>query len=503
MQDPRDRAPDAPGEEAQDGRPKRASRRTAILAAIGVGIVGAWLGMALFAETRVPAGPFELDLDGGFGLGVTRLELPPFGELAADTHVAPFTLSGSLRDVDVDRLTDAVRRVGVEGLVDEVEADLVGSVRSFALRLLLVGTLGGLVLSVLVFRRRWDLVAVGTLAAMIAVSASETLAATTYDVAAFSQPTYSGTLAQAPDLIGPAQHVPERIQSMREGLEQAVEGAVSAYTSLQVRPGLEDGGTRVLHISDIHTSTLGMDFAQQVARSFDVDLVIDTGDLTSFAVPAESFIVDRIPGFGRPYVFVRGNHDTDALQTRVAGTSNGIVLDGDTVTIEGLTIYGLGHPTFAPAQGYRVDDEAFAEEARSAGAVIAEDVAASPEPVDVVVVHDDRMAEAVAGRVPLVLSGHFHVSSARVLDGTLFLRIATTGGSGAGLFRGLQDIPFAAEVLYFSADEEPRLLAYDVIEQMPDSGSLTIRRVFVTEEYGELTPSPAAVPTGATGPSAT
>jgi len=494
---------DEPQEERQDGPRRRTPRRAAILAAIGVGIVGAWLGMALFARTTVPAGPFELELDAGFGLGVTRLELPPFGELAADTHIAPFTLSGSLRDVDVDRLTDEVRGVGVEGLVDQVEADLVGSVRSFALRLLLVGALGGFVLSVLVFRRRWDLVGMGTVAAMVAISASETLAATTYDVAAFSQPTYSGTLARAPDLIGPARHVPERIESMRQGLEQAVEGAVSAYTSLQVRPELQDGGTRVLHISDIHTSTLGMDFAQQVARSFDVDLVIDTGDLTSFAVPTESFIVDRIQGFGRPYVFVRGNHDTDALQTRVAGTSNGIVLDGDTATVAGLTIYGLGDPTFAPAQGYRVDDEAFAEEARAAGEVIAADLAASPEPVDLVAVHDDRMAEAVAGRVPLVLSGHFHVSSARVVDGTLFLRIATTGGSGAGLFRGLEEIHFSAEVLYFSAGEDPELLAYDVVDQMPDSGSLTVRRVFVTEEYGELTPSPAAVPTGPTGPSAT
>jgi predicted phosphodiesterase len=336
---------------------------------------------------------------------------------------------------------------------------------------------------------------------MVAISASETLSATTYDIAAFSQPTYAGTLAQAPDLIGPVSRVPERIESMREGLEQAVEGAVSACTSLHLRPTLEDGGTRVLHISDVHTSTLGMDFAQQVARSFDVDLVIDTGDLTSFAVPAESFIIDRIPGFGRPYVFVRGNHDTEALQTRVAGTTNGIVLDGETVTIEGLTIYGLGHPSFAPAQGYPVDDDEFAAEARAAGEIIAADLDAAAESVDLVAVHDDRMAEAIAGRVPLVLSGHFHVSSQRVLDGSLFLRIATTGGSGAGVFRGLEEIPFSAQVLYFSAGDDPELLAYDVIEQMPDSGSLTVHRVYVAEEYGELTPSPAAIPTGTTGTS--
>jgi predicted MPP superfamily phosphohydrolase len=286
---------------------------------------------------------------------------------------------------------------------------------------------------------------------------------------------------------------------MREGLEQAVEGAVGAYTSLQLRPGLDDGGARVLHISDIHTSPLGMDFAQQVARGFDVDLVIDTGDLTSFASPVEGLIVDRIPGFGRPYVYVRGNHDTGSIQARVEATPNGIILDGGTATIDGLTIYGLGHPAFAPAQGYRVDDEEFAEEARSAGEVIRADLEVATEPVDIVAVHDDRMAEAVAGRVPLVVSGHFHETGARVVDGTLYLRIGTTGGSGAGVFRGLEEIPFSAEVLYFSAGPDPELVAYDVIEQMPDSGSLTVHRVYVVEEYGELTPSPAVVPTGATG----
>jgi predicted phosphodiesterase len=468
-------------------------------AAIVVGVVGAWLGLALLARWEVPAGPFRVQIEARFGRGITRLELPPFGELAADTHVAPLTVSASLRDVDVDRLTAVVRREGVDGLVDDLERDLVGSVRSFALRLFLVGALGGAVLSILVFRRRWNLVAIGVIAAMVSVSAAETLAAATYDVAAFSAPTYSGSLGLAPELVGPVRDVSSRIQSMREGLEQAVEGAVSAYTSLQVRSSLQDGGARILHISDLHTSPLGMDFAQQVARSFDVDAVIDTGDLTSFAAPLEELIVDRIPGFGRPYVFVRGNHDTRAVQARVAATANGIVLDGDTVTVAGVTIYGLGHPAFAPALGYQVDDEAFAEKARSAGPIMAADLGAATEPIDVVAVHDDRMAEAVAGRVPLVLSGHFHVGKAGVVDGTLYLRVATTGGSGAGVFRGLEEIPFTAEVLYFSPGTDPGLIAYDVIEQMPDSGSLTVHRVYVAEEYGELTPSPAPT-TGATGP---
>jgi hypothetical protein len=113
-------------------------------------------------------------------------------------------------------------------------------------------------------------------------------------------------------------------------------------------------------------------------------------------------------------------------------------------------------------------------------------------------VHDDRMAEAVAGLVPLVISGHFHDTVASVENGTLYLRIGTTGGSGAGIFRDLADIPFTAEVLYFSRGEDPELIAYDVIEQFPESGSLTVHRITVSVEFGELvlTPTPTPTPSG-------
>jgi predicted MPP superfamily phosphohydrolase len=280
---------------------------------------------------------------------------------------------------------------------------------------------------------------------------------------------------------------------------------VRAYTSLQSAPLTGDGTIRVLHISDIHASPLGLDFAREVARGFDVDMVIDTGDLTSFATPVEDLIVSKIPGFARPYAFVRGNHDSRQLQAQVARRPNAVVLDGEAEAIEGLTVYGLGHPAFTPTRGVPIDEEEFAELARSAGGVIAADLDALGQPVDVVAVHDDRMAEAVAGRVPVVISGHFHETWTKVVNGTLFLRIGTTGGSGAGIFRGLEDIPFSAEVLYFTREARPQLIAIDLIEQFPESGDLTVRRVTVAEAFGELvlTPSPTAPSPSPAAPSVT
>jgi predicted MPP superfamily phosphohydrolase len=472
--------------------PRRRHRARIVLVFVAagiVGLIGAWLGMALLARTTVPMGPFRVELDAGFGKGETSLGLPPFGALTADTHVSPLHLSATLHDVGVERLTEVVERRGIDGLVADVERDALDRVRTLAWRVLAVGALGGVVFALLVFRNRWRLVAAAFTAAVLGVAGCEVAMLATYRPAAFSEPTYSGSLALAPKLIGPVRDATDRIDDLRASLEQIVDGTVRAYTSLQTSP-LGDEAIRVLHISDIHASPLGMDFALEVARGFDVDFVLDTGDITSFATPVENLIVTRIPAFDVPYVFVRGSHDSLALQAEIARQPNAVVLDGRAQEVDGLRIYGLGHPAFTPARGVPVDDEAFEALARSAGVEIAADLDAMDEPVDVVAVHDDRMAEQVAGRIPLVVSGHFHETTARVLNGTLFLRIGTTGGSGAGIFRGL-DIPFTAEVLYFSRGENPKLIAYDVIEQQADSGSLTVHRITISEEYGELVPTPS------------
>ncbi len=472
--------------------PPRLRRSAPWMLAVVVGLAGAWLGAALLARDEVPMGPFRVEVRAGFGRGVTDIGLPPFGRLLADTHTSPLGISATLMDVGVERLGDVVARVGTDGLVRQVERDALAEVRRLATRLIVVSLIGALVLGVLVFRTRWRQVVAACVTAAVAVLGVEALALATYRPAAFTEPTYTGSLGPAARLIGPVREATDRIEDFRAGLEVLIEGTTRAYTSIQGQPSVGDDVIRVLHISDVHASPLGMDFAREVATSFDVDVVIDTGDLTSFGTTLENLIVTRIPELGRPYVFVRGNHDPMSLVSDVDATSNGVVLDGREVEILGLSVYGRGHPAFTPSGSSEgIDPDAFEEEARAAATQVAEDLAELDEPPDIVAVHDDRMVEALAGQIPLVISGHFHETRARVIDGTLFLRIGTTGGNGAGTFRGL-DVPFSAEILYLSREPADGLVAYDVIEQSPDTGSLTVTRHLVSEEFGDLvlTPSP-------------
>ena len=471
-----------------------------VLAPIIVGLIGAWLAMSAFAGSDTSMGPFRVRLDAGFGRSVTDLAIPPFGKLTADTHRAPLRVTATLEDVQVPELSSAVAAEGTDGVAAEVERDALDRIVPFAVRLFVVAVAGAFVTALLVFRTAWRRVLTAVVTAVVLVGGSEVVVWATYRTEAFASPTFHGSLSLAPKLIGPVEEATTRIEDFRAELERVVDGATRAYTSIS--SVTTDGADviRVLHVSDIHLSPLGQDFAGQVAEGFDVDLVVDTGDLTSFGTTPEEFVLRKIRAVGIPYVFVRGNHDSFALQAAMAQIPNAVVLDGDTRTVDGLSIYGLGHPVFTPDQDAPVSEREFADQAREAGQRALAEVEAMSGPPDVVAVHDDRMAEALAGRVPLVLSGHFHEEGERVDHGTLYLRTGSTGGSGFNVFTEPGGIPLSAEVLYFAREPEPKLIAYDVIDQSPESGSLTVDRHVVEDEFGELVPSPPP-PTSTDSPS--
>lgn len=476
----------------------RIRRAAVLLLPVAVGLVGAWAGLSLWGAQTKTLGPFGVELHAGFGSGVTDLSLPPFGTIRANTHLAPIHVRATWEDVHVRRLTDLVQESGIDGLAARLEEEAVDALLPFALRAVAAATAGGLLLALGVFRRNLRAVEIAVATALVSVTAAGAATAVTYRTSAFLAPSFSGSLTLAPQLIGPVRSAAERIDYFREQLGRVVDGAVEAYTSIRANPL---GGTevRVLHVSDIHNSPLGFEFAQDIARGFDVDLVVDTGDMTSFGTPAESLLARYLPGFARPYVFVRGNHDSPGLQAAVGRQQNAIVLDGTTAGIAGLEIYGLGHPVFLQQRGMPTDVEAFAEEARAAGERALADVSALPAPPDLVAVHDDRMAESLAGIVPVVISGHFHRESALVVDGTLYLRIGTTGAAGIETFTEEEGIPLSAEILYFAAPEQvggpSTLVAFDVIRQSPESGSLSIERHLVEEEFAQLLPTPTPSPT--------
>ena len=251
-------------------------------------------------------GPFRVRLTAVYGRGLTDIDLPPLGRITANTHRGPLRFTATLQEVSVPDLTRDLSQEGPDGLVSAVQHDALASLGSYAAWAFVAAMVGAVALSLLVFRLRWRLVAVACVAALVAAGGSELSVWATFRPSAFLAPRYSGSLGLAPKLIGPVRTATGRIADFRAELEQVVDGAVRAYAAIPIASLANGAEIRVLHISDVHLNPLGLDFAREVAEGFDVNFVIDTGDLTSFGTPAEQLILSQIPAFRRPYLFVRG-----------------------------------------------------------------------------------------------------------------------------------------------------------------------------------------------------
>jgi len=459
------------------------------LAALAVGAAGASLALLLAARLSYRVGPFTVELLARPGLPATEIALPPLGEIRADTHLAPLSLTATLRSVDPDALNAAIAERGIDGLVLQVERESAGLLRTYALVAGLIAVLGAAAAAVLVYRADWRSIVGATAAGALLVATTGGLAWATYRPEAFQAPTYTGSLRLAPDLVGPIAEAGGRLEAFRAELDRLVRGTARAYGELASGPSPSEDATVVLHVSDIHASPLGMDLAQQLASTFDVDLVLDTGDITSFGTPLERTILDRIPQFDVPYVLVRGNHDSVAVATQVENLPNAEALESETIEVAGLTIMGAGHPLFTPNRTRTYTDEEIEEAVAQSGEDLAGRLEATGVRPDILAVHDDRMATPLVGDVPLVASGHFHRFDVRVEDGTILLRSGSTGAGGLDTFLGDSVLPLAAQILYFEGTP-PELIAFDRVTLEPETRELTVDRELV----GDLDATPAPTP---------
>ena len=442
------------------------------------------MSVLAFGRSEHRVGPFDVELFVRPGSGISEIALPPLGRVQADTHLSPVRMSATLAELDPDAVGELIRRRGLRSLVEAVQRDAGSALRSHALRILLVAAAGLLAGALLVHRGRWRAVGHTAVAGLAVVTLLAAGVVASYEDDAFLQARYTGSLRAARDLVGPLSSAGTRFAGFRGELDRLVRGTVRAYGVLDQAP--EEGAVALLHVSDIHASPLGMDLAQQLASEFQVAAVVDTGDLVTFGSSLEETVVDRVPEFGVPYVFVRGNHDPAAVARRIERSENGETLESEAVTVAGIRIFGAPHPLFTPG-GPMEEHEAVAEAVAAAGVELAERVAAEAVTPDIVLVHDGRMADALAGRVPLVLSGHFHAFDASVEQGTIRLRTGTTGGGGLDTFTADAPVPLAAQVLYLSGTP-PRLTAIDRVALDPETREITVARELVE------TPAPAAVP---------
>jgi hypothetical protein len=530
---------------------RRAARAAGVAAVV---LAGSALGSAMTPSVPATVGPLRFDvrvvpsLDPGI-----HLLLPPAGRVSFRTHLAPVAVEAAISEVDLEK---ARALITSPDQLEALQAQAPDALRTATIEAALAATgcaLGGaLGLSLLVYRsrrRRTGQVA-ATLSAVLAVTAAT--AGLTFDSDRFAQPRFTGLLSQAPYVANQTSSLVKRLESYRSGLGDIVESITTLYAKsgdLPVLPGTRANDvTTVLHISDIHLNPLGFDLADRLVRQFGVDVVVDTGDITTWGTEAESATLSRIRGLGVPYVFVRGNHDSLRTQAAVAANPNAVVLDGRVAEVGGLVFAGLGDPRFTPDSAVRLpkaspsgnaspsgtatgspsptgarrstaaqavvpgEDPELIEGRRLAGVVRSWNAAHPTRPVEVAAFHEPAGTPPLDGLVPLALAGHLHTRSVKVYpDGTRLMIEGSTGGAGFDSLKPSEGkpVPLTATVLYFarSGARAGRLVAYDEVT-VGGFGLASVsleRTVLRPDPQNELAPGQvrgtAACPTGTTAPS--
>jgi predicted phosphodiesterase len=466
------------------------------------GALGALLAIGLLARTEARIGPATVHLSAKPALsGSSTLAAPPFGSVRAATHAGPVAFTATLDGVDVQALGRLLsegtrggrsRDAALEDTLEPLEDRARSAVAVFIVQVGLLGLLGGAAGVVLFRRRTWRRAGRTTLGGLAAVALTLGPTLATYDVAAFNAPRYQGALEYAPTLIGDVRTGIDRLATLRAEMVRISENLNRAYTALgEAQPALGNGTIRILHISDVHLNPAAFDLAGRLAAQFDVDAVVDTGDMGTWGLGFEPQITSRIAAFRVPYLFVKGNHDNAAMVRGVAANANARVLDHAGTEIAGIRFYGVADPTFSPGQGYRVEALEALKERQSVN--VAVELDAREPRTDVLLVHDRRLATYTAGHVATVLAGHYHRFESDVKGGTRYLLSGSVGGAGPDGLRATQDVPYEAEVLYFDPATR-RPVAVDRISVQSLEGSFSVDRELLNEGGSTFVPEPVDVP---------
>jgi predicted MPP superfamily phosphohydrolase len=479
-------------------------RRTAVATAItAVSLGGVVVGTLLGAHTATDVGPFraEMSISPSLG-GGTEVDIPPLGSLHLDSHDGPIHLKVDMGSLD-QRRTEALidDPASITTASQSAVTDVTDGVMRLALRAMGVAIGSALLLATLIFRnvRR---VAWAGLVALVVCGGSLGVAAATVRADSISEPRYEGLLVNAPAVVGDARRIADNYGRYADQLQSLVGNVSRVYTAVSTLPVYEPAAntTRILHVSDLHLNPSSWGMIRTIVQQFDIDAVIDTGDIVDWGSAAETSYVAAIASLGVPYIYIRGNHDSAATAVAVARQPNATVLENSTTTVNGLTIAGIGDPRFTPdksaeeAPADAGNDEVLIAPEIRAGQALATLIRDSPRPVDIALVHDPATAVPVNGTTPLVLAGHTHRREVRMLDavpGGVPTRLMVEGSSGGAGLRGLEKdepTPLAMSVLYL--DENRVLKAYDDIRIGGTGQSqVTLERKVVG---AEIAPSPSS-----------
>jgi predicted phosphodiesterase len=442
-------------------------------------MIGALIAIGLFGSPVYRIGALNVKLSISPSLsGETRLSIPPLGKVTAATHRSPLAFQASVDEANVEDLHGMLTgRSGNKALIGRIEDDVRGAVLKFAVRLLLLSFLGGAA-AVWAFKagRRPKLILLGGLSSAGLVGGALGLTAMTYNVRAFEKPNLTNTLRSAPWIVRMAQNGVLKLDQADTQIRKAAAdiSKLDKGISKMAATGDLSGRMKILVISDLHNNPLGMAYSRDLADLFDVDMVLDAGDLTDLGSQFESDLVKRSGGFDRPHVFVAGNHDSVRTVKSLAGLRDTFVPDGRMVTVKGLRILGQNDPAMSSGGGKPA--LATPGQISRAARKLKSGFRQLSEAPDILIVHEPGVAREFVGKVPIIISGHDHVLDVSKTRGSAWVRPGSAGASGVRYFTERGGKAMTAIILYVTQPPKVEAVAVDKVSITSPSGEFSVIR---------------------------
>jgi predicted phosphodiesterase len=460
-------------------RPNQPHLRILLISMIlATAMTGAFLGVHLLGTTSYDVEGLSLNMSIEPGWhGETIIHLAPLGTMSAATHEAPLVFHIQLQYIGTD-LAEKILSPQGDGLsfLTNLRENLPHHLHGFVWRQLGVAFAGALALVIALWRPRFRHTIGAAVFGTLVFAALLGYSLKTYDFQAFREPHYTGVISLATEIIPEPDELLKHLDEIEDQthlLVGNIRQLFSSVNSLSIlgNPEQEGDTVKVLLVSDLQSNPVGVEFIQALARHFRVDLVIDAGDLTDLGTPLETQLTEGLANFDLPYVFVPGNHDSAETIAFVDSMNNSLILDGQVVKVNGLNIFGSADPLSSrtevstdPTEWNQLLDQQ------------AQGLLQNPpqQEVDLVVVHNPRVARKLAGTYPLIVTGHTHQQSIEFTEDAVLLN---PGSSGAAGVRGLytdQVIPYSAIILYIRPGQGPT--AADTIKYDPLSDRFYIER---------------------------
>lgn len=413
--------------------------------------------------------------------GSTTINLPPIGILKAYTHTAPITVNIMLQNIDLDLVKAIVDRIHDKSeLFLLLKDDVLKAIKILALKTVALGLAGAAFTAFCLKLKKKEFITCILISLLLVITLLGSVYMS-YDITAFDKPEYFGTLKAAPWLVGIWNKGLSQINELGQQLKHMSDGISMVFSRMDNLASTEESIVRVLHVSDIHNSPAAFDFMEQIIKNFNVDFVIDTGDITDYGTLLEDMVIKKLSQLPVDYLFAAGNHDSPKTLELIKDVDNVTILDGEIITVKGISILG-----FPDAGSVTADIDSPGEmDILKLNLMIRDKLSSLEKMPDILAVHNPKSTEGIAGLAPIILNGHVHKASLKEDNNSLIINAGTTGAAGIRRIQSKSEQPYSAVLLYFKKNEDPekpQLFAVDIIKISNFKTSFQVERIFFDQE---------------------